>query len=57
MVVMARIGVVFDWIESNVFHTNSWIGFTLGIIHGGLIGYSFTEINAQWWAASAERPG
>jgi hypothetical protein len=34
------LGWLFDWIESSVFHTDTWIGLTLGILLGSLIGYA-----------------
>jgi hypothetical protein len=36
--------VVFDWIEGQVFHTNTGIGLTLGIIIGGIAGFAMTRI-------------
>ena len=32
-------GFAFDWIEGRVFHTDIWIGLTLGMIIGGYLGH------------------
>jgi len=37
------LGVLFGWIESKIFHTDTGIGLTLGIILGGLIGYAINR--------------
>jgi hypothetical protein len=33
------LGAAFDWIEATVFHTDTWIGLTIGILVGTYLGY------------------
>ena len=36
--------VVFDWIEGQVFQTNTGVGLMLGFVVGGIAGFAMTRI-------------